>query len=183
MIKRLGLAMFVLFVLLVLDIRSNSQYAAEPSAQVPEHVSDEVIVRFRDGVDESHKDLARFRVLGNRKKVFQALRGLEVVKLPRNVSVQDAIDLYKQDPDVLYAEPNYILRLNAKPNVTATPNDPSFGSLYGLTKINAPGAWNITTGSNSVVVAILDTGFDYNHPDLSANIFNNSGRVRTERHR
>ena len=62
MIKRLGLAMFVLFVLLVLDIRSNSQYAAEPSAQVPEHVSDEVIVRFRDGVDESHKDLARFRV-------------------------------------------------------------------------------------------------------------------------
>ena len=62
-----------------------------------------------------------------------------------------------------------------RPDVTATPNDPSFGSLYGLTKINAPGAWNITTGSNSVVVAILDTGFDYNHPDLSANIFNNSG--------
>ena len=60
------------------------------------------------------------------------------MKLPGNVSVQDAIDLYKQDPDVLYAEPNYILRLNAKADLTATPNDPSFGSLYGLTKINAP---------------------------------------------
>jgi len=180
MIKRFGVTTFILVALLALDVRSGSQYAAEPQAQIPEHVPDEVIVRFRDGVDESRKDLARFRVLGNRKKVFQALRGLEVVKLPRNVSVQDAIDLYKQDPDVLYVEPNYILRLNAEADVTATPNDPSFGSLYGLTKINAPGAWNITTGSNSVVVVILDTGFDYNHPDLAANIFNNATECTTD---
>ena len=179
MIKRFGVTTFILVALLALDVRSGSQYAAEPQAQIPEHVADEIIVRFRDGVDESHKDLARFRVLGNRKKVFQALRGLEVVKLSRNVSVQDAIDLFKQDPDVLYVEPNYILRLNAKADVTATPNDPSFGSLYGLTKINAPDAWNTTTGSSNVVVAILDTGFDYNHPDLVANIFNNATECTT----
>ena len=180
MIKRLGLAMFVLFVLLVLDIRSNSQYAAEPSAPVPEHVSDEVIVRFREGVDESRKDLARFRVSGNRKKIFKTVRGLEVIKLPRNISVQEAIAIYEQDPNVLYAEPNYKLRLTAKPELTATPNDPSFGSLYGLTKINAPAAWNITTGSSNAVVAVIDTGIDYTHPDLAANMFHNTADCNSD---
>ena len=180
MIKRLGLAMFVLFVLLVLDIRSNSQYAAEPSAPVPEHVSDEVIVRFREGVDESRKDLARFRVSGNRKKIFKTVRGLEVIKLPRNISVQEAIAIYEQDPDVLYAEPNYKLRLTAKPELTATPNDPSFGSLYGLTRINAPAAWNITTGSSNAVVAVIDTGIDYTHPDLAANMFHNTADCNSD---
>lgn len=68
MIKRLGLAMFVLFVLLVLDIRSNSQYAAEPSAPVPEHVSDEVIVRFREGVDESARISPVFEFPGTARK-------------------------------------------------------------------------------------------------------------------
>jgi len=175
--KPFGVMTATLLTLLTLDIGSNSRYAAEPppQAQMSEHVADEVIVKYREGVDESSKDLARFRVSGKRKKLFRSVRGLEVTKLPGNVSVQEAIDLYQQDPNVLYAEPNYILRLTAKPDLTATPNDPSFGSLYGLTKINAPSAWNITTGSNNVVVAILDTGFDYNHVDLSANIYNNPG--------
>src|SRR5689334_2378070 len=118
-----------LLTLLALDIGSNSRYAAEPppQAQMAEHVSDEIIVKFREGVDESRKDLARFRVFGNRKKAFRIVRGLEVIKLPPNVSVQEAIDIYQQDPDVLYAEPNYILKLIAKSELTATPNDPSFG--------------------------------------------------------
>jgi len=180
--KRFSIVTIILLVLLVLDIRSNSQYAAEPTpqAQMPEHVADEIIVKYREGVDESSKDLARFRVAGKRKKLFRSIRGLEVTKLPANVSVQEAIDLYQQDPNVLYAEPNYILRLTAKPDLSATPNDPSFGSLYGLTKINAPSAWNVTTGSNNVVVAILDTGFDYNHVDLSANIYNNPGECTAD---
>ena len=180
--KRFSIITIILLVLLVLDIRFNSQYAAEPTpqAQMSEHVADEVIVKYREGVDESIKDLGRFRVAGNRKKSFRSVRGLEVVKLPKNVSVQEAIALYEQDPNVLYAEPNYILRLTAKPDLTATPNDPSFGSLYGLSKINAPAAWNVTTGSNNVVVAILDTGYDYNHVDLSGNIFNNPGECTSD---
>jgi Subtilase family/Fervidolysin N-terminal prodomain/HYDIN/CFA65/VesB-like, Ig-like domain len=176
MIKRFNWATtFVLLALIIWDVPINASFAAEPRAQGPKQVSDEIIVRFRNGTDEAQKDQARFRVAGRLKKVFQKLPGLEVIKLPPNVSVHDAIEQYQQDPQVLYAEPNYILHLNAKASVTATPNDPSFGSLYGLTKIGAPTAWNSTTGSSSVVVAILDTGFDYNHPDLAANIFNNPG--------
>ena len=71
--------------------------------------------------------------------------------------------------------------------VTATatlPNDPSFNRLWGLNNtaqtgglanadIDAPAAWDVTTGSRSVVVAVVDTGIDYNHPDLAANVWRN----------
>jgi subtilisin family serine protease len=69
--------------------------------------------------------------------------------------------------DVLYAEPNYILHLEA------TPNDPQFGQLYGLNLIGAPQAWDITQGSRNIVVAVIDEGIDVNHPDLLANIWTN----------
>jgi hypothetical protein len=169
MTKQLHIAIIALLALFGLNL-PPVQVAAQ--SQAPAYVPDEIIVRYRDGVEESKKDLGRFRVSGQRKKQFKLVPGLEVIKL-RNVSVAEAIELYKQNPDVLYAEPNYILHLTAKPNLTATPNDPSFGNLWGLTKISAPSAWNVTTGNSNVVVGILDTGFDYTHPDLSANIFNN----------
>src|SRR5204862_2300949 len=78
-----------------------------------------------------------------------------------------AITALKQQPDVLYAEPNYILHADL------TPNDPSFGSLYGLTKIGAPAAWDTTTGNSSVVVGVIDQGIDINHQDLQPNVWTN----------
>ena len=96
MIKRFsGATMLVLLALLVFDIRSGSLYAADAPAITSAHVPDEVIVRFRDGVDEARKDLARFRVSGSRKKTFRTVPGLEVTKLPPNVSVEEAIDQYQ----------------------------------------------------------------------------------------
>jgi hypothetical protein len=147
-------------------------------------VADEIIIKFREGIDEYRKDLARFRTAAKRKRAFKHLKSLEVIKLSRNLSVKEALDLYKKDPDVLYAEPNYIVRTTAKPGLSAIYNDPSFGDLWGLDNtgqsggtvdadIDAPEAWNITTGRSDVVVAILDTGIDYTHQDLSANVFRN----------
>jgi hypothetical protein len=52
-------------------------------------------------------------------------------KLPRGVSVAEALDEYQKNPQILYAEPNYILHLTAAPGITLTPNDPSYGSLGG----------------------------------------------------
>lgn len=90
----------------------------------------------------------------------------------------------QKNPNIVYAEPNYIVRL------AATPNDTAFGNLWGLrntgqsiggqlglsgSDINATAAWNITTGSASVVVGVVDTGVDYNHPDLAANMWSNPG--------
>ena len=68
--------------------------------------------------------------------------------------------------EVEYAEPNYIVYA-----LETTPNDPSFGSLWGLRKIGAPLAWDRTTGSADNVVGVIDTGVDYNHPDLAASVW------------
>jgi len=67
-----------------------------------------------------------------------------------------------------------------------TPNDPSFtnGALYGLNGangINAPAAWNVTTGSGAVVVADIDTGINYDHPDLAQNIWINQAEIPASR--
>ncbi|MCB0329941.1 MAG: S8 family serine peptidase [Bdellovibrionales bacterium] len=66
---------------------------------------------------------------------------------------------------------------NALWSVSAIPNDPAYGDLYGIQRIAAPQAWNTNTGSDSVTVAVLDTGVDYTHPDLIDNIWTNPGEI------
>jgi subtilisin family serine protease len=77
-------------------------------------------------------------------------------------------------------------------SASALPNDPSFNRLYGLNNtaqtggladadIDAPEAWDVTTGSRSVVVAVIDTGIDYRHPDLAANVWTNPREVAGDR--
>jgi len=78
------------------------------------------------------------------------------------------LDQLNSDPSVEYAEPNYLVR------ALETPNDPLFSEQWGLTKINAPLAWDLikTNGGfddpEGVTVAVIDTGVDYNHPDFQA---------------
>src|SRR4029450_2561715 len=80
------------------------------------------------------------------------------------------------------------LQPDSRGRIRVTPNAPQFGSQYGLNNtgqtggtvdadIDAPEAWNISTGSNSIVVGIIDTGIDYTHPDLAANIWTNPGEI------
>src|SRR5215212_5055716 len=59
----------------------------------------------------------------------------------------------------------------------AVPNDTSYASQWGLAKVHAPAAWDVTTGSRKVVVASIDTGVDYTHPDLYQNIWLNQTEI------
>src|SRR5262245_5614194 len=59
----------------------------------------------------------------------------------------------------------------------AIPNDTSYSSQWGMTKVSAPAAWDVTTGSEKVVVASIDTGVDYTHPDLYLNIWLNQTEI------
>jgi subtilisin family serine protease len=100
---------------------------------------------------------------------------LELVELD-GTSVPDAIAELEQRPDVLYAEPNYVV------SALAVPNDPYFQYQWGLDDagdidINAPEAWDRTTGSENVVVAVVDTGVAWDHPDLAANVWTNPGEI------
>jgi len=77
----------------------------------------------------------------------------------------------RQDPDLAFAQPNYIYR------ICQEPNDPEFPDQYAHQVIQMRDAWDISTGSRDVVVAVLDTGVDVNHPDLKANIWVNPGEI------
>ena len=104
---------------------------------------------------------------------------LEVVTATRAAFDATLADL-RADPDVEYAEEDHIYSANA------VENDPylsSFGTwgqnyddLWGIKKIGAPAAWDTNTGSG-IIVAVVDTGTDYNHPDISGNIWTNTKEI------
>ncbi|MHC4325345.1 MAG: S8 family serine peptidase [Planctomycetota bacterium] len=75
------------------------------------------------------------------------------------------------DPDVEFAQPNYIYER------CGAPNDPEFPDQYAHQLIQMSEAWDISTGSHDIVVAVLDTGVDANHPDLKDNIWVNKGEI------
>jgi thermitase len=77
---------------------------------------------------------------------------------------QAMVHLLTQDPRVEYAELDHLV------HATIFPNDPGHPSQWGPSKIMAPSAWDVTTGSSDIVIAILDTGVDLNHPDLNDKI-------------
>ena len=89
----------------------------------------------------------------------------------RSKSTEELIQRLMQNPHVLYAEPNYIITIDKMPN------DPSYGSLWGLPKISAFLAWDVTTGTDDVVVGVVDSGVDYTHLDLATNIWSNPGVI------
>lgn len=92
------------------------------------------------------------------------------MKLPAGVSVEEGIAELEQDPRVQYAVPNHILKQLA-------PNDLS-EQLYGMARIDAPKAWETTTGTRTgPVVAVVDGGLDYTHPDLANNVWTNPGEI------
>ena len=113
--------------------------------------------------------------------------GIERVKLLGHLNVEAALEAYKNDPDVEFAEPNYFRR------ASLAPLDPHFDRQWGLNNtgqnltgtfpplsgtvgadINAPEAWDIQRDFPDLVVAVIDSGVDYAHPDLSANIWFNT---------
>jgi len=98
---------------------------------------------------------------------FANLSPLLAIHLVRiaGLNFQVWLDALAKHPDVLYAEPNYIVQ------AVNSPNDPNYSLLWGMPQIGAPSAWNVTTGGTSAVIGVVDTGIDYRHPDLAANVW------------
>ena len=201
--------------------RDGSLFLPATASRRPLYKPGSLIVRFKPDVAGSPSRLARasdtmHSQLGATVAIDYSdlgLPGMQVVQLPKGVSVPEAIAAYSQNPNVLYAEPNYYrycdgnrdeFRYTELPTPAPTsmpgggggsgriPNDPEFGNLWGLhnvgqairgingtvdADIDASEAWSITTGSQDVIIAVIDTGVMYTHPDLAANIWKNPGEI------
>ena len=160
-----------------------SRNARHPAQYVP----GEVLVKFRD--EASSSGIQSLNVVAGAKE----LRVLSVnatmihqYKLEGALSVDEAVLKYRSNPAVEYAEPNYLYWFKT------IPNDAQFGSLWGLhnigqvvngtagradADIDAPEAWDISTGSPTVIVAVIDSGIAYDHPDLAPNIWTSPGEI------
>ncbi len=97
--------------------------------------------------------------------------GWDVAALPEGADVRAWLNLARLDPAVAHAE------LNWRYHTLATVNDRLFPKLHGLTQIGAPTAWDTTTGSSNVVVAVFDTGINLTHPDLAPVLWINTAEV------
>lgn len=93
------------------------------------------------------------------------------LRLQPDADVTAVIQALKNDPSVAFAEPDYLA------HIIKTPNDPLYSGQWGLPKIQAPAAWDVTTGSTDVVIAVIDSGMDMNHPDLAGQLWTNPGEI------
>jgi probable HAF family extracellular repeat protein len=141
-------------------------------------VSGEVILRFRSSIDQKGANLTRQAADAESDRLVGGT-GAHLLH-SKSKKTADLLRDLTQRNDVLYVEPNYIVHSDA------IPNDPQFPQMWGLQNtgqlieayrgipgadVGAVSAWNVSLGSRANVVGIVDTGFDYNHFDLQANIW------------
>jgi subtilisin family serine protease len=155
-------------------------FAAPATAQSPPWVPGEVLVRFRTGVRTAQRATALSAAHATAIRRY-ALAGIERLRL-EGTSVEDAVARLSADPSVTWAEPNYTWTIDR------VPNDPLYGEQWPLQNngqtqgtvgadIQAEAAWDVTTGDSSLVVGVIDTGIDWVHPDLAANVWTNPGEI------
>jgi len=155
--------------------KTASQSAGKVRGLEAQYAEGEVLVKFKSGTtlaaaavlaaDLAVDGMREFRVLSQmRQRLFLLMRSARL-------STRELLAALQANPQVEAVSPNYRRRLQR------LPNDPKFTKLWGMSKINAPAAWEKTVGSPGVVLAVLDTGVDYRHEDLAANMWRNPGEI------
>ncbi|MDR8525225.1 S8 family serine peptidase [Shewanella fidelis] len=169
--------------------------SAPVQAKMPtqhEYIKDSLLVVYKDNATKSERASAQRLVRASMRDMdangiddrFANLLDGKLAKLTLRAGsdVEQAIKIISRHPAVKYAEPNYVIK------AIGTPDDPDFVSLWGLhntgqdggtadADIDAVEAWDVTTGDSSVIVGVIDTGVDYNHPDLQANMWVNPNEI------
>lgn len=161
------------------------------TAETVKFKDDSIIVVYKESASMADKLSARALVGADAKELsanagsnkFNNLLKGRIAKLTlKGISVKDAITKLKGNPAIAIVEPNYIWTMDA------TPNDEFYSLLYAMNNtgqtggtpdadIDAAEAWDISTGSSDVVVGVIDTGIQYDHPDLVNNMWMNPGEI------
>jgi RHS repeat-associated protein len=163
--------------------------AASTQVQSPALYRDgELLVRFRDGVSQKDKETILATHGVRRKQQLEGDSGFEKLELPAGRDAKAAVMQLLQNPQVQFAEPNFLI---SKEDLT--PNDPQFNEQWALqntgqnggqfgSDIKAATAWDKTTGSTSTVIAVIDSGIDFTHPDLANNQWTNPKSEKGDLH-
>lgn len=159
----------------------NESLQTQPSAQWQGNL---IIAKPKRGITRATTVFEYSRHGFTLVKTFESVGNIQIVRVNPNVSIESAITILKNSQLFEYVERNETIRINqAKVN----PNDIR-DELWGLDNngqntgtpdadIDAPEAWNVRNNAESVVVAVIDTGIDYHHQDLSANMWINKGEI------
>jgi serine protease len=137
-------------------------------------VPDEILVKFKPGISGSA--IAGINA-GHGAAVISTSRfaGFKRLRIPKGKTVADMVEIYKNNPNVEYAEPNFIA------SAFTIPNDPLYGYQWHLDNavhggINMEAAWDISQGS-SVIVAVVDTGVAYEDYEVPGTPIGRSGKL------
>lgn len=145
-----------------------------------------IVIRIADGTADGDlaagQAAAAVNATGTENLSAAGLPGFRVLSVPAGMSPEEAAAAVSRVPGVAYAEQDYYVRVDTRPD------DPLFPREWGLRNtgqgagtpgadINVTGAWNTVTGSRQTVIAIVDTGVDFRHPDLADNIWTNPGET------
>ncbi|MBK8305178.1 MAG: S8 family serine peptidase [Chloracidobacterium sp.] len=170
--KWLVVSTILLSLVLMGSVTGQRSIKGAPLENKLPYVPGELLVKFTGGA-ESNFARSVNSIMGTTAVETLGDNNWQRVKLPDGMSVESAISDYSLLSGVDYVQPNYYYHL------LATPNDPQFTSsgMYGLTKIAAPAAWDLSTGSSSIVVVDIDSGLHYTHTDIVANTWTNPGEI------
>ena len=149
----------------------NSPRPVTSSLQRGEVISNQVLVRLHSGVRANQARELRRDMRASLTRTYDS-SPYQVWTIRARLSLNAIAAMLDNDPRVAAWEFNR--RWYA---IDTVPNDPSFNELWGMEAIQAPAAWDAHRGSGEIVVGVIDTGVDYNHPDLAANMWTNPGEI------
>ncbi len=172
----------LIFFLLLLTIRIDNLTARDKQKEWKGYKEGELLVKFKKGTWWVTKSATHKLYKAKVKKKLESV-DIEQIELEEGMTVEKALALYKNDPDVEYAEPNYKVKKAVVPFV---PNDSFYNRQWHHNNIESEKAWGKaiekmeSSPTSSIIVAILDTGVDYNHPELKDHIWKNEAENCTD---
>lgn len=162
----------------------------------PQYSPDEIVIKFKQEIPNAELGI-KTKALGLQVNHISPRAHFTSAFISEGETVEQAVVRIKKDPNVEYAEPKYYYYAQA-----AAPNDTDFGKLWGLNNTNQTisspsyttnnppgaaaigkdmkvlGAWDVTSNCSSIIVAVLDTGINYDHEDLAANMWDGSASCK-----